>query len=281
MQVCVEYFCCICCLLSQSCPTLLEPMDCCTPGFPVLYHFPKLAQTSCLLSQWFHPTILSSVVPFSCFQSFPASGSFPVSRLFASAGQSIGSFSISLSNEHPGLISFTRDWLDLLAVQGILLQHHSSKASIPQCSAFFIVQLSHLYITTGKTIALTRQTFVGKVIYLLLIMLCRFVIAFLSRSKCLLVSWLQSPSAVGLEPKKIKSVPVSIVSPSVCHKVMGPDAMNFVFWMLSFKSAFSLSSFSFNRRLLVPSAYLRLLSFLLIPACASSNPSILHDVLCI
>ena len=152
-----------------------------------------------------------------------------MSRLFASGGQRIGSFSISLSNEHPGLISFTRDWLDLLAVQGTLLQHHSSKASIPQCSAFFIVQLSHPYMTTGKTIALTRQTFVGKVMYLLLIMLSRFVVAFYSRSKCLLVSWLQSPSAVGLEPKKIKSVPVSIVSPSVCHKVMGPDAMNFIF----------------------------------------------------
>ena len=151
-----------------------------------------------------------------------------MSQPFASAGQSIGSFSISLSNEHPGLISFTMDWLDLLAVQGILLQHHSSKASIPQCSAFFIVQLSHLYITTGKTIALTRQTFVGKVIYLLLIMLCRFVIAFLSRSKCLLFSRLQSLSTVILEPKERKSATASSFSPSICHE-MRPDAMILVF----------------------------------------------------
>ena len=120
------------------------------------------------------------------------------------------SFSISPSNEHPGLISFRMDcWLDLLAVQGTLkslLQHHSSKASILRCSAFFIVQLSPPYMTTGKTIALTRQTFVGKVISLLFNILCRLVIAFLPRSKHLLVSWLQSPSAVILECKKMKSV---------------------------------------------------------------------------
>ena len=127
------------------------------------------------------------------------------------------------------------DWLDLLAVQGTLkslLQHHSSKASVLQRSAFFIVQLSHPYVTTGKTIALTRQTFVGKVKSLLFNMLSRFVIAFLSRSKHLLISWLQSPDgadAVILEPKKIKSVTVSIVSPSICHEVMGPDAMILVF----------------------------------------------------
>ena len=117
------------------------------------------------------------------------------------------SFSISPSNEHPGLISFRMDWLDLLAVLGALkslLQHHSSKASIIWCSAFFIIQLSHPYMTTGKTIALTRWTFVGKVMSLLFNMLSRLVIAFLSRSKHLLISWLQSPSAVVLEPKKIK-----------------------------------------------------------------------------
>ena len=119
------------------------------------------------------------------------------------------SFNISPSNEHPGLISFRMDWLDLLAVQGTLkslLQHHSSKASILQCSAFFIVQLSHPYMTTGKTIALTKWTFVEKVIFLLFHMLSRLVIAFLPRSKCLLISWLQSPSAVILEPKKLKSL---------------------------------------------------------------------------
>ena len=130
------------------------------------------------------------------------------------------SFSISPSNEHPGLISFRMDWLDLLAVQGTLrslLQYHISKASDFQHSAFFIVQLSHPYMTTGKTIALTGRTFVGKVMSLLFNMLSRLVITFLPRSKCLLISWLQSPSAVILEPKKIKSATVSTVSPSISH----------------------------------------------------------------
>ena len=119
------------------------------------------------------------------------------------------------------------DWLDLLAIQGTLeslLQHHSSKASILQCSAFFIVQHSHPYMTTGKTIALTGWTFVGKVMSLLFNMLSRLVIAFLPRSKCLLISWLQSPSAVILESPKIRPVTVSTVSPSICHDVMGSDA---------------------------------------------------------
>ena len=127
------------------------------------------------------------------------------------------SFNISPSNEYSGLISFRMDWLDLLAVQETLkslLQHHSSKASILQCSAFFIVQLSHPYMTTGKTIALTRRTFVGKVMSLLLNMLSRLVITFLPRSNRLLISWLQSPSAVILEPQKIKPATVSTVSPS-------------------------------------------------------------------
>ena len=123
------------------------------------------------------------------------------------------------------------DWLDLLAVQGTLkslLQHHSSKASIFRRSAFFIVQFSHPYMTTGKTIALTRWTFSGKVMSLLFNMLSRLVIAFLPRSKRLLISWLQSPSVVNLEPRKIKSATVSTVSPSICHEVMGPDAMIFI-----------------------------------------------------
>ena len=135
------------------------------------------------------------------------------------------SFNISPANEHPELISFRMDWLDLLAVQGTLkslLQHHSSKASILLRSAFFIVQLSHPYMTTGKTIASTRLTFVDKIISLLFNMLSRLVITFLPRSKRLLISWLQSPSAVILEPKKIKSDTVSTVSPSICHEVMGP-----------------------------------------------------------
>ena len=150
------------------------------------------------------------------------------------------------------------DWLDLLAVQGTLkslLQHHSSKASVFQHSAFFIVQLSHPYMTTGKTIALTRRTFVGKVMSLLLDMLSRLVITFLPRSKRLLISWLQSSSAVILEPKKKKmSHTVPTVSPSISHEVMGPDAMILVFCMLSFKPTFSLSSFTFIKRLLT-SAY--------------------------
>ena len=142
------------------------------------------------------------------------------------------SFSIIPSKEIPGLISFRIDWLDLLAVQGTLqslLQQHSSKASILRCSAFFIVQVSHPYMTTGKTIALTRWTFVGKVMSLLFNMLSRLVITFLPRSKRLLISWLQSPSAVILEPKKIKSDTVSTVSPSISHEVIGPDVMIFVF----------------------------------------------------
>ena len=142
------------------------------------------------------------------------------------------SFSISPSNEHPGLISFKMDWLDLLAVQGTLkslLQHHSSKAAILQHSAFFIVQLSHPYMTTGKTIPLTRLTFVGKVLSLLFNMLSRLVITFHPRSKCLLISWLKSPSAVILEPRKIKSDTVSTISPSISYEVMPQDAKVLVF----------------------------------------------------
>ena len=150
-----------------------------------------------------------------------------MSQLFTSDGRSTGvSASASvLPMNTPGLISFRTDWLDLLAVQGTLkslLQHHSSKASILQCSAFFTVQLSHPYMTTGKTIALTRRTFADKVMSLLFTMVSRLVISFLPRSKCLLISRLQSPSAVILEPRKIKS---ATVSPSICHEVMGPDAM--------------------------------------------------------
>ena len=154
------------------------------------------------------------------------------------------SFSISPSNEYSGLISFRIDWLNLLAVQGTLkslLQHHSSKASVLQHLDFFMVRLSHPYMTTGKTIALTSWTFVSQVMSLLFIMLSGlgyclgWGIAFLPRRKHLLISWLQSPSAVILEPKKIKSVSISIVSPSSCDEVMGLDAMILVFWMLSFK----------------------------------------------
>ena len=252
-------------------------MDCGMPGLPIHHQPPELVQTHVhwvsnviqpshpLLTLLLLPSIFPSIRVFSkesvlCIR-WPECWSF--------------SFSISPSNEYSGLISFRMDLLDLLAVQGTLkslLQHHSSKASILWQSAFFTVQLSHPYMTTGKTIALTRQTFVDKVMSLMINMLSMLVITFLPRSKHLLISWLQSPSAVILEPKKIKSATVSTVSPSICHEVMGPDAVIFIFWMLSFKPAFSLSSFTFFKRLfsssllsairVVSSAYLRLLIFL-------------------
>ena len=171
-------------------------------------------------------------------QSFPASGSF---QWVSSLHQVAKYWSFSISPSSSGLISFRIDWFDLLAVQGALknlLQHHNSRATILWCSVFFMVQLSHPYMTTGKTIALTRRTFVGKVMSLLFNMLSRFVIVFLPKSKHLLISWLQSLSTVILEPKKIKSVTVSTFPPSICHEVMGPDAMILVFWVLSFKPAF-------------------------------------------
>ena len=165
------------------------------------------------------------------------------------------SFRISPSSEYSGLISFKIDWFDLAVKVTLksLLQHNSSKASILWLSALLMVQFSHPYMTTGKTIALARWTIADKVMSLLFKTLSRFVIAFLPRSKCLFISWLQSPSAMILEPKKMKSVTVSIFSPSICHNVMGLDAMILVFWMLSFKPAFSLSSFTF--RLLVGGSF--------------------------
>ena len=195
--------------VAQSCLTLCDPMNCSTPPLPVHYQLPEFTQTHVqrvsdaiqpshpLWSPFHLPPIPPSIRVFSnestLRKRWPKYWSF--------------SFSISLSNEHPGLISLWMELLDLLAVQGTLkslFQHHSSKASVLQCSAFFTVQLSHPYMTTGKTIALTRWTFVGKVISLLLNMLSRLVITFLPRSKRLLISWLQSPSAVILEPPKIK-----------------------------------------------------------------------------
>ena len=187
---------------------------------------PGVYPNSCPLSRWCHPTISFSVVPFSSgLQLFTASGSFPLSQLFASGGQRIG---VSASTSVPPMN--TQDWsplgglLDLLAVQGTLkslLQYHSSKASILQHSAFLIVLLLHPYMTAGKTIAFTRQKFVDKVMSLFLNMLSRLVITFHPRSKCLLFSWLQTPSAVILEPTKMKSVTVSTVSPFISREVMG------------------------------------------------------------
>ena len=188
-------------------------------GFPVHHQLPEPAQTHVHrvgdTIQPSHPLLF----PFSsCLQSFTVFSSESVLHI-----KWPKYWSFSPSNENSGLISFRMDWLDLLAVQETLkslLQHHSSKASVLRCSAFFTVQLLYPYMTTGKTIVLTRWTFVDKVMSLLFNMLSRLVKAFLPRSKCLLISWLQSPSAVILEPRKIKSATVSTVSPSVCHEVM-------------------------------------------------------------
>ena len=175
-----------------------------------------------------HLIICRPLLPFSIFPSIRVFSSESVLHIRWPKYWNF-SFSISPFNEYSGLLSFRIDCLDLFAVQGTLkslLQHHSSKASILQHSALFVSQLSHPYITTRKTIALTRWTFVGKVMSLLFNMLSRLVITFLPRNKCLLISWLQSPSAVILEPRKIKS---AMVSTSICHEVMGPDAMILVY----------------------------------------------------
>jgi len=211
----------------QSCPTFCDPMNCSAPDLLSTtnsWSFPKLMSIELVMPSnhliLCHPLLLLPSI-------------FPSTRVFSNeAALCIRwpkywsfSFNISPSNEHPGLISFRMDGLDLLAAQGTLkslLQHHSSKASILQRSAFFIAQLSYPYMTTGKTIALTRRTFIGKVMFLLFNMLSRLVITFLQRSKHILISWLQTPSAVILEPPKIKS---ATISPPICHEVMGPDAM--------------------------------------------------------
>ena len=211
--------------VAQSCPTPFNSMECIMPGLHVHHQVPEFTQTHV---HWVGDAIQQS---HSLSTPSPTFNRFSI-RVFSN--ESVlhirwpkywsFSFSISPSNEYSGLISFRMDWLDLLAVQGTLRslpQHHSSKASILWHSAFFIVQLSHPYLTTGKTIALTRQTYLGKVMSLLFNMLSRFVIDFLPRSKCLLISWLQSPSAVIMEPRKIKSVTLSTASPSICHEVMG------------------------------------------------------------
>ena len=235
-----------------------HPMDGSTLGFPVL-HYLGVCSNSCPLSWWYHLTVSFSVAPFSCPQSVPSSRPFPMSWLFTSGGQTIwASASVSILPIQGWFPLYLTD-LFLPDVQGTLkhiFQHHSLKASILRYSPFFMVQLSHLYMTTGETIALTLQTFVDKVISLLLNMLSRLVITFLPRSKRLLISWLQSPSTVILEPKKIKLLIVFIVFPSICHKAMELDAMIFVSWMLSFKEAFSLSYFTLSRGSLVPLCFL-------------------------
>ena len=203
--------CCFCCSVAQSCPTLCNPMDCSSPGFPVLHHLPDFAHT------YVHGVRDPSNHLVHCRSLLLLPSIFPSIRVFSNESALhircpkdwSFSFNISPSNEYSGLISFRIDWFDLLAVQGTLkslLQHHNSKALILQPSVFFIVQLSHPYMTTGKIIALAIQAFVVKVMSLLFNMLSRFVIAFLQRSKYLLISGLQSLSTVILEPKKIKSV---------------------------------------------------------------------------
>ena len=271
--------------VTQPCPTLCHPMNCSTPGLPVHHKLPESTQTHV---HWVGDTIqpshpLSS--PFPAFNLPQHQGFFPMSQLFTSGGVSASISVLAMNTQEWFPLGWT-GWISLQS-KGLsrVLQHHSSKASILRRSYFFIVQLSYPYMTTGKTIALTRWTFVGKVMSLIFNMLSRLVITFLPRSKCLLISWLQSPSAVTLEPRRIKSATVSTLSPSICHEVMVPDAMILVFWMLSFQPTFSLPSFIFIKRLfsssslsairVVSSAYLRLLIFLLailIPACVSSRP---------
>ena len=227
--------------LLKSCVTLCDPMNCSTPGLPVHHQLPESTK---IHVHWVGDAIQTSH-PLS--SPSPPALNLPQHQGFSSESALCirwpknwsFSFNSCPSNEHPGLISCRMDWLDLLAVQGTLkslLQHHSSKASLLRGSAFFIVQLSNPYTTTGKTIALTICTFVGKVMSLLFNMLSRLVITFLPRSKSLLISWLQSPSAVILESLKIKS---AAVFPSICHEVMGLDAMILVFWMLKHIQSYS------------------------------------------
>ena len=204
-------------------------MDCSTPGFPT----PGAWSNPCAI-QPSHPLLSPSPPTFNLSQHQD------LFQLVSSLHQMAKVLGLQLQAFQwiSGLISFRTDWFDLPAVQGILKslsQYHSSKASILRCSVFFTVQLSHPYMTTGKNTALTRRTFVSTVTSLLFNMLSRFAIALLPRSKRILISWLQSPSAVILEPKKIKSLTVSTVSPSICHEVMGLDAMILVFsecWVL-------------------------------------------------
>ena len=197
--------------VAQSCLTLCDPTDCSTPGFPVHHQLPEITQTHvhCIDDAIQPSQPLSSPSPPS-FSLSQHQGLFQMSQLFTLRWPKYWSFSFSISpsNEYSELISFRMDWLDLLAVQGTLkslLQHHSSKASFLRCSAFSIVQLSQPYMTTGKTIALARRIFAGKIMSQLFNMLSRLVLIFLPKSKHLLISWLQSPSTVILEPPKIES----------------------------------------------------------------------------
>ena len=250
---------------------------------------PRVCSNSYPLSQWCHPNIFSSVVPFYCLQSFPASGSLPMSQLFASGGLSIGASASVLPMNIQGWSPLRlTGWISFLSkgLSRVFSNTTVQKRQFFGTQPFLLASChTHPYLTTGKTISWTIQTFVGKVMSLLFNTLSRFVMAFLPRSNRLLISWLQSPSTVLLEPKKRKSVTASTSSLSVCHEVMGLMPWSQFFLILSFKPAFSCSSFTLLKRLfsssllsairVVLSAFLRLLIFLLailIPACASSNP---------
>ena len=213
--------------VAQSCPTLCSPMNCSAPGFSVHHQLLEFIQTHVhgvgSAIQPSHPLLCPSP------PAFPASGSFQKSQFFTSDGQSIG---VSVSASVLPMNIQDIDWFDLLIIQGTLkhhLQHLSSIALFLWCSAFFMVQLSHPYITTSKTIALTTRAFVGKVMSLLFNMVSRLVLAFLPKSKHLLISWLQSRSSVILEPKKIKSLTVSLVSPFICYEVITCHELLFLY----------------------------------------------------
>ena len=277
--------------VAQSCLTL-QPHESQHARTPCASQTPGVHSDSCPSSQWCHPAISSSVFPLP--EIPPSIRVFSNESALRMKWPNYWSFNFSIipSKVIPGLISFRMDWLDLLALQGTLkslLQHHSSKGSILWCSAFFTVQLSHPYMTTGKTIALTRRTFVGKVMSLLFNMLSRLVITFLPRSRRLLISWLQSPSAVILEPKKIKSDTVSTVSQSISQEVMRSDTIILVFWMLSFKPTFSLSSrgslllftFFHNGGVICIAEIIEISPRNLDSSLCFFQPSVSHDVLCI
>ena len=275
---------------TQFSPTLCNPLDCSMLGFPVLYQLPEFAQTHVHwvdAIQVSHPLLSPSPPALSLSQH----QYFPVSPLFASGGQSIGALApalaMNIQSWFPlgltGLFSLlSKDFQKSFAAQEFA-SVAQLKASVLQCSVFFMYKLSHLYMTTGKAIALNICTFVDKEMSLLFNMSSRFVMTFLPRRKCLLISWWQSLSALILETKKIKPVTIFIAFSFIHHEVMGPDAMILIFWMLSFEPAFTLSSFTLKKRLFNLfftfchksgfTAYLRLLILTpetLIPACNSS-----------
>ena len=225
-----------CCSVTNLCPTLCNLMDCSTPGLPVLHHLPDFAQI--------HVNRVNDAIQPShpLLPTSPPVLNIPSIRVFSNESHQVAKV-LEFQLQHQSFqwifrVDFLWDWLVWSPCcsrdSKESSQHHNLKASIIQCSAFFMVQLLHLYMTTGKTIALTRCTFVSKVMSLLFNMLSRFIIAFLPKSKCLLISWLQSLSMVILEPKKIKSVTVSTFPPYICHEVLGLNAIILVFLMLSF-----------------------------------------------